>query len=129
MAIKNCQRIANHNKANEIITKSYDHALSENLNWPSEVKKTISNIGMMESFIYPGRDHNIHAKALHRMCDIFHQEAFENLKKEDSKLRAYNHMKSKIGLAPYFYEIKNIKDRTSFTKLRLSNHQLMIEKG
>ena len=49
MAIKNWQRIANHNKANEIITKSYDHALSQNLSWPSDVKS-------MESFISPGHD-------------------------------------------------------------------------
>ena len=38
-------------------------------------------------------------------------------------------MKSQIGLKPYLHEIKDIKDRVSFTKLRLSNHQPMIEKG
>ena len=83
----------------------------------------------MESFINPGHDDNLHTKAFQRMCDIFHQEAFEYLRKEDSKLRTYNHIKSQTGLEPYLHEIKNIKDRVSFTKLRLSNHQLRIEKG
>ena len=128
-SIKNWLRIANHNKANEIITKSYDHALAQNMSWPIEIKNALSNIGMMESFINPGDDDNLHTKAFQRMCDIFHQEAFEYLRKEDSKLRTYSHIKSQTGLEPYLHEIKNIKDRVSFTKLRLSNHQLMIEKG
>ena len=83
----------------------------------------------MESFINPGHEDNLHTKAVQRMCDIFHQEAFEYLRKEDSKLRTYNHIKSQTGHEPYLHEIKNIKDRVSFTKLRLSNHLLMIEKG
>ena len=51
MSIKNWLRITNHNKANEIITKSYDHALAQNMSWPIEIKSALSNIGMMESFI------------------------------------------------------------------------------
>ena len=118
-----------HNKANEIITKSYDHALAQNLSWAIEIKSALSNIGMMESFINLGHDDNLHTNAFQRMCDIFHQEAFECLRKEDSKLRTYNHIKSQTGLEPYLHKIKNIKDRVSFIKLRLSNHQVMIEKG
>ena len=127
MSIKNWLRIANHNKANEIITKSYDHALAQNLRWPIKIKIALSYIGMMESFIIPGHNNNLHTKAFQRMCDIFHQKAFEYLRKEDSKLRTYNHIKTQTGLEPYLHKIKNIKDRVSFTKLRLSNHQLMIE--
>ena len=33
------------------------------------------------------------------------------------------------GREQYLDSIKNIKDRTALTKLRLSNHELMIEKG
>ena len=91
ISIKNWLRVANHNKANEIIMKSYDHALAQNLSWPIEKKSALSNIGMMESFINPGHDDNLHIKAFQRMCDIFHQEAFEYLRKEDSKLRTYSH--------------------------------------
>ena len=56
MSIKNWLRIANHNKTNEIITKSYDHALAQNMSWPIEIKSALSTIGMMESFINPGHD-------------------------------------------------------------------------
>ena len=81
MSIKNWLRIANHNKANEIITKSYDHALAQNMSWPIEIKSALSNIGIMESFSNPGHDDNLRTKAFQRMCDIFHQEAFEYLRK------------------------------------------------
>ena len=32
-------------------------------------------------------------------------------------------------MEPYLSEIKNVKDRKTFSKFRLSNHPLMIEKG
>ena len=38
-------------------------------------------------------------------------------------------MKKEAGEEPYLKFVKNIKDRISMTKFRLSNHKLMIEKG
>ena len=69
MSIKNWLRIANHNKTNELITKSYDHALAQNLSWPIEIKSALSNIGMMESFDNPGHDDNLHTKAFQHRND------------------------------------------------------------
>ena len=63
------------------------------------------------------------------MVDIFHQEAFSTIKRNDSKLRTYGLLKSKPGFETYLTDIKSVKTRKSLTKLRLSNHQLMIEKG
>ena len=63
------------------------------------------------------------------MKDIFHQEAFSNIKKENSKLRTYSIIKRTIGYESYLNQIDNIQERISLTKFRLSNHSLMIEKG
>lgn len=34
-----------------------------------------------------------------------------------------------IEIEPYLSSVKNVQDRISMTKIRLSNHELMIEKG
>ncbi len=64
-----------------------------------------------------------------RNTDIFHQRAFAEISNENSKLRTYGLIKSEIREEPYLRIVKNIKDRISMTKFRLSNHKLMIEKG
>ena len=61
--------------------------------------------------------------------DIFHQKAFAEISDQNSKMRTYGLIKSEIGEEPYLRIVKNVKDRISMTKFRLSNHKLMIEKG
>ena len=72
---------------------------------------------------------NVHEKAMTRMADIFHQEAFANLAKTSSKLRTYGKIKTDIGIEKYLYHIPNVETRIAVSRLRLSNHELMIEKG
>jgi hypothetical protein len=64
-----------------------------------------------------------------RNIDIFHQRSFAEISDKSSKLRTYGLIKSEIREEPYLKIVKNIKDRISMTKFRLSNHKLMIEKG
>ena len=63
------------------------------------------------------------------MNDIFHQESFSDIIRSDSRLRTYGILKTKPGFENYLSEIQSIKERTALTKLRLSNHALMSEKG
>ena len=63
------------------------------------------------------------------MSDIFHQNAFAQIVKETSKLRTYSQLKGSIGLEKYLLTITNTDDRSQLTKIRLSNHPVMIEKG
>ena len=128
MAVTNWSRIAIKNKANELVMKSYEFAKLQNLIWATQIKNTLSEIGMMESFINSD-DCNIQEKAFKRMCDIFHQSAFEQINTENSKLRTYKLIKTNIGREIYLEKLENIQNRISFTKFRLSNHLLMIEKG
>ena len=58
--------------------------------------------------------------------EVFHQKAFTEISQESSKLRTYNLFKKEVRREPY---LSSVKDRISMTKLRLSNHELMIEKG
>ena len=48
-----------------------------------------------------------------------------------SKLRTYNVIKTKIGIEGYLFANPkiNTQDKIALTKFRLSNHDLMIEKG
>ena len=70
-----------------------------------------------------------HKKAFSRMSDIFHQDAFSAMSKDSSKMRSYQLIKGEIGLETYLTTVVNIQNRKILSKFRLSNHNLMIEKG
>ena len=61
--------------------------------------------------------------------DMYHQDAFSNITNPESKLRTYGLIKHDIGREQYLMLIKNTKRRQKLTKLRLSNHKLMVEVG
>ena len=126
-AIKNWTRIANKTKCNDLVIKSYENATQNSLSWPSKIEGLISEMGMRDLFLK--RDQDIHIKTFQRMKDNFHQEAFAKIRNESSKLFTYSRLKKSIGCEEYLTKIENIQERTSFSKLRLSNHSLMIEKG
>ena len=46
-----------------------------------------------------------------------------------TKAETYKLFKNKVGMEEYLLDTKNRKHRVTFTKLRLSDHNLMIEKG
>ena len=48
---------------------------------------------------------------------------------QSNKLRVYRTFKAKYEYEDYSNEIANIQHITNFTKLRISNHSLEIEKG
>ena len=126
-AIKNWVRIVNKIKCNKMIINSHENAILKTLDWPTKIEGKISEIGMRDLFL--GRDKETHIKAFQRMKDIFHQESFAKIRNESSKLNMYSHIKNSIGCEEYLNKIENIQERISFSKLRLSNHPLMIEKG
>ena len=63
------------------------------------------------------------------MKSIFYQESFNNIRRDDSKLRTFAKLKTNIGLEKYLSTCNKINNRITISKLRLSNHDLMIEKG
>ena len=66
---------------------------------------------------------------MQRLVDMFHQESFADIRRDDSKLRTYGLLKREPGYEFYLSNIQPIKERTTLTKFRISNHVLQIEKG
>ena len=125
--IKNWERIAK-KQANILVQTSYCNSYVKKMFWTERIKTCLSINGMQDLFENYGQI-QVHNVYFTRLTDIFHQNAFADIRREDSKLRTYALLKTQIGAEQYLKLIKNINDRTTFTKLRLSNHNLMIEKG
>ena len=130
LAIKNWERIKM-GHSNEILQSSYGEAESENLNWISSIRECLEKNGLLDLFLnnYENKPPFIHLKIFQSLSDQFHQNAFEKIRGENSKLRTYSTYKEKIGLETYLNLIKNPSVRTEISKFRLSNHKLMIEIG
>ena len=60
--------------------------------------------------------------------DKYHQEAFATIADPSSKMRTYGLIKDERGRETYLRQITNPLIRKSYTKFRLSNHILNIEK-
>ena len=66
----------------------------------------------------------VHKKMFERLKDNFHQEAFEKIRSDSSKLRTYALFKNEVGFEQYLTDMKNVQERILVTKFRLSNHRL-----
>lgn len=130
-AIKNWERIRN-NRANCLLIESYKESSIEKLPWILNIRKVLEENGMLNYFLnvhYDGKPCFVNKRIFQTLCDQFHQNTFEMIGKECSKLRTYAIFKNNIGYENYLSKITNPKIRTYITKLRLSNHSLMIETG
>ena len=92
--------------------------------WLSAPTNVLNHIGIGLNF-----NGQIHQKAFKRLCDIFYQGAFLDIIRVDSKLRTFAKVKHTVGIEKYLLHPMDLEVRTAITKFRLSNHELMIEKG
>ena len=123
--IKNWNRIHKRNEANSILLNVHQMATEYGLPWTTLTKNTLNTIG-----IQPESDiDNIEKITFEKLKDKFHEESFTEINSDNSKLRTYAKLKSEAGFEKYIEVTKNIMERTAITKTRLSNHELMIEKG
>ena len=107
LSVKNWERIRL-GQANELVLTSYQNSMIEKLPWIEGIKGTLENNGML--CLYQTTDGNtpiVYRKIFQRLSDQFHQNAFESIKKEESKLRTYAIFKENIGFEPYL----KIRDR------------------
>ena len=100
---------------------SYYHIKEFKLEWHENLKIFVDNIGLTR--ILNGRTNDPGTTIFKACIDIFHRRAFTEIRSENSKL------KNEIREEPYLRIVKNVNDRISMSKFRLSNHKLMIEKG
>ena len=126
-AIKNWERIRL-GQGNEILTASYKDC---DLSWDSSIKSLLDSNGMLNFYMNESENSYpfVYKRIFKRLHDNFHQDCFEKIKDDTSKLRTYSMFKTEIGMAKYLTEIKNVTIRSHVTKFRLSNHRLAIETG
>ena len=123
--IKNWYRIHKKNEANSILLSVHQMATEHGLPWPTLNKHTLDSIGIgSESDV-----DDIQKATFTKLKENFHQDSFAEINSNTSKLRTYAKLKSESGFENYIKSTENIMDRTAITKIRLSNHELMIEKG
>ena len=85
---------------------------------------------MLNLFAYTNSNHmSIYKKVLQRLIDKFYQDSFAEIRIQNSKLRTYSILKTERGIVEYLFNVKNLKQRILLSKLRLSDHNLMIESG
>ena len=93
------------------------------------IKTSFEQIGLLNTFLNVNTERRApNCLIFGREKDIFQQSAFANIQNM-SKLKTYVLLKNNMNIEKYLITIKNVSQRTALTKLRLSNHFLMIEKG
>ena len=123
--LKNWHRIHKEGNANRVLLKIHQMSSEYNLPWPVQTKYHLESIGIR----HESEIQNLHKVAFEKLKENFHRDSFEKITSDHSKLRTYAKMKTEIGMENYLTSVENIMDRTALTKIRLSNHNLMIEKG
>ena len=130
-AIKNWERIES-GKINKILENNHASAKTDKLPWITHIKSILqtNNLENIHANQSKRRKHPFIHKLLHKkQCEAYHQNAFQTINDPEGKLRTYALFKTEEGCEKYLHEIKNTSIRQSFTKYRLSNHVLSIEKG
>ena len=125
--IKNWNRIAIKTDCNPLTHLTYKNIFENNFEWYRNIESLLNNLGL--GYILNGKEITPEVVVHKRILEVFHQKAFTEISKEKSKLRTYSLLKQEVRREPYLSSVKNVKDRIAMTKLRLSNHELMIEKG
>ena len=129
-ATKNWERIKK-GTANNLIIDSYKDASCEGLPWLVGVEGHLERNSLHYLFVnsYPNRYPFIYKKIHETMTNQFHVDALSTISGPDHKLRTYALFKGEVGREKYLSEIGNVGVRTQLTKFRISDHNLMIEKG
>ena len=122
--IKNFHRTHILKKGNRMLLLSLENTLISNSTWINGVKSCLNKLGIVEMNTGLNRK-----KVFKSMEDIFYQEAFQDINRLDSKLRTFAKLKTYIGLENYLISCQRLENRTAISKFRLSNHDLMIERG
>ena len=127
LCIKNWVRIKK-GTANIPLIGSTQESQNEKYPWSELIRADFFSIGLGGLFSQvKTTKSNVCNVYFRRKLDIFYQTAFAQLNDPNSKLRTYGLIKKESGFEMYLDKIP-FRDRVALTKLRLSSHQLMIEK-
>ena len=123
---KNWDRICREGNANELLLRSCQNG-SEN-DWKFSVTKYFSDLGLIFPATSDPDEQAPSVQVYNRECGMFQEAVFKDLH-NSSKLKTLSILKSNFVCEDYLLSVSNTANRTALTKFRLSNHNLMIEKG
>ena len=132
LAIRNWERIQR-DKGNDLLLASHKYAVQRNLPWGSSMRDTFTNNGLQDVYLsiinntVEGRRSPANL-LIKRLIDQFHQTSMESIK-NSNRMKVLSLLKQTPGTEVYLDEVKNTKHRQAMSKLRLSSHQLEIERG
>ena len=121
--MKNYSRIHILEKANKLVLSAHLLSLNCALKWTEGVKSQLNRSGVGSEILF------FTTPFSKELVTYFHQDAFTTINSEESKLRTFGKLKTTIGISPYLTQVKYLDSRKALSKVRLSNHDLMIEKG
>ena len=124
--IKNWDRICREGNANELLLKSCQNDLEND--WKFSVTTYLSNLGLIFPDTPDPDEQAPSVQVYNRERGMFQDAAIEDLQNA-SKLKTLSILKSNLVCEDYLLSVSNVANRTALTKFRLSNHNLMIEKG
>ena len=109
LSVKNWERIIR-GKGNEPLLDSFKESLNLNLPWSVQIKSNLENIGLSNFYMrnYSSKGPYVFKKLFQRLSDIFHQETFDKIRGDRSKLRTYAIFKKEIGFEKYLSDVKNV---------------------
>ena len=122
--IKNWNRICRKGNANDLLISSCQNNLEND--WKFSVADYISNLGLTFPDIPDPGEQAPSVQVFNREQGIFQDTLFEDLQNASKTLSI---LKNDFACENYLLSVSNIANRTALTKFRLSNHNLMIEKG
>ena len=95
MCIKNWERIKK-KQCNFLVRTSFENATKNGLIWDTRVRDGLREIGLAHIYLQDNTERKMtEFFFIQRVTDIFHQNAFADMKREDSKLRTYSRLKTK----------------------------------
>lgn len=100
-------------------------------NWASLLKNMLRNTSLQHVWDNQGSRHQHKIVKLFKksMNNVYDTAWEKDLSRADAKLRTYKTFKPYPSLENYILACKNVNNRREFTKLRISAHQLRIERG
>ena len=126
---------------NSILYKTYEKAKSLNSKWHCAINDILKYLNIdlkqTQSLSEKASQSTFFKDVKRKMKALFEKQWKEKLpkgqsnrnKNEEGKLRTYSIFKKDFACEEYLYSKIDLQTKTYFTKLRLSNHILQIEKG
>ena len=118
LSLKNWERIKN-GDGNILVNHSLKNSSEKELDWHHTICTLLSEHGMQYRITENSSDTG--DAFFGKAKDIYHQEAFTQINKPESKLRTYALIKTDIGRELYLNEIRNVKHRQKLSKFRLEH--------